>query len=152
MPRYQVFQTPLAGLVLEYHANVLPSVTLPIGKRTYSLHGGYASTPEHAIQLDALEGLTFLCHQESAMQENRAFHYYPTMAITPRRVRFPPVRSDDDPAMAYMSRYMIAEYVLIAELARDATRARRALGMALAPSTSPPAPSLSSNPPSDHST
>jgi hypothetical protein len=149
---YQVFQIPLAGLVLEYHANVLLSIDVPLGKRTYSLHVGYASTPERAIQLAALAGLTVLRHQESAMQENRAFHYYPTMAVTPRRVWFPPVRSDDDPAVACMSSYMIAEYVLIAELARDATRARRALGMALAPSTSPPAPSLSSNLPSNHST
>jgi hypothetical protein len=86
------------------------------------------------------------------MQENRAFQYYPTMSTTPRRIRFPPVRPDDDVAVAYMSRYMVAEYVLIAELVRDATSARRALGMALAPSTSPPAPSLSSNLPSNPST
>ena len=62
MPRYQVSQTPLAGLVLEYHANVLLSVDLPLGKRTYSLRGGYASTSECAVHLAALAGLTILHH------------------------------------------------------------------------------------------
>ena len=60
MPRYQVFQTSLARMVLEYHANVILSVDLPLGKRTYSLHGGYASTPDRAVQLAALAGLTII--------------------------------------------------------------------------------------------
>jgi hypothetical protein len=149
MPRYQVFQTPIGGVVFEYQASVQLTANFPLGHRAYSFRGGYASTPDRAVQLAALAGLTVLRHQERAMQENRAFQYYPTLATTPRRTRFPPVRQDDDATIVFMSRYMIAEYVLIAELARDATRARRALGIALAPPASPPAPSLSSNPPSE---
>ena len=123
-----------------------------MGNRAYSFRGGYASTPDRAVQLAALASLTVFRHQERAMQENRAFQYYPTIATTPRRIRFPPVRQDDDVAIAFMSRYMIAEYVLIAELVRDANHARRALDIALAPPTPPPPPSLSSNPPSERST
>jgi hypothetical protein len=149
MPWYQVFQIPIGGVLLEYQASVQLTVNLPLGNRAYSFRGGYASTPDRAVQIAALAGLTVLRHQERAMQENRAFQYYPTLATTPSRTRFPPVHQDDDAAVAFMSRYMIAEYVLIAELARDATRARRALGIALAPPASPPAPSLSSNPPSE---
>ena len=122
-----MFQTLLARMVHEYHANVIMSVDLPLGKHTYSLHGGYASTPDHAVQLAAVAGLTIIRHQESTMQENRAFQYYPTMSTTPRRIRFPLVRSDDDVTMVYMSRYMVTEYVPIAELVRDATCARQTL-------------------------
>jgi hypothetical protein len=86
-----------------------------------------------------------LRHQELVMQENRAYSYYPTIAENPRRVRFPSTRPNDDVAIPAMSCFMTAEYMLIAELVRDATRARRLLGAAMAP---PPLPTLShSSPP-----
>ena len=151
MPRYQVFQTPLGGLVLEYRANVFMAVNLSIGKRTYNFHGGYASTPDRAVQLAALAGLTGLRHQESAMQQNRAFHFYPTLATIPQQVRFPRPLAEADAAVISMSRYMIAEYALIVELVRDARDARRALAAALAQLTPPPAPSASINPSLDRS-
>ena len=62
VPRYQVLQTPLEGPVLEYHAKVFMAVNLPIGTRTYNFHGGYASTPDRAVQLAAMVGLTGLRH------------------------------------------------------------------------------------------
>ena len=151
VPRYQVLQTSLRGPVLEYHAHVFMAVHLSIGMRTYNFQGGHASTPDRAIQLAALAGLTGLRHQESAMHQNRAFHFYPTLATIPQQVRFPRPLAEADAAVIGMSRYMIAEYALIVELARDARHARRALAAALASSTPPPAPLASGNPSLDRS-
>ena len=67
MPQYQVFQTPIGGVVLEYHASVQLTARLPLGNRVYSFRGGYASTADRAVQLAALAGLTVLRHQERAM-------------------------------------------------------------------------------------
>ena len=103
-PWYQVFQIPLGGMILEYHAIVFMFVDLPIGRRTYNFHGGYASTPDLAVQLATLAALAGLHHQESAMQENRAFHFYPTLATTPRRVGFSCPLAEDDAAVIGMSR------------------------------------------------
>ena len=151
MPRYQVFQTPLGGLVLEYRANVFMAVNLSIGRRTYNFHGGYASTPDRVVQLAALVGLTGLRHQESAMHQNRAYHFYPTLATIPQQVRFPRPLAEADAAVVGMSRYMIAEYALIVELVRDANLARRALAAALASLTPPPALAASRDPSLDRS-
>ena len=89
VPRYQVSQTPLGGQIFEHRANVFMSANLPIGMRTYNFQGRPTSTPDRAIQLAALAGLLGLRHQESAMQQNRAFHFYPTLGATPQQVRFP---------------------------------------------------------------
>ena len=151
VPRYQVLQTSLGGPILEYHAKVFMAVNLPIGTRTYNFQGGHASTPDRAIQLAALAGLTGLRHQESAMQQNRAFHFYPTLATIPQQVRFPRPLAEADAAVISMSRYMIAEYALIVELVRDANHARRALVAALASLTPPPAPAAFSDPSLDRS-
>src|SRR3954464_9937743 len=70
VPRYQVSQTPIGGQLLEYRANVYVTATI---------QGGPGSTPDRAIQLAALAGLLGLCHRESAMRQNRAFHFYPTL-------------------------------------------------------------------------
>ena len=77
LPWYQVSQTPIGGQLLEYHANVYVAATIPIGVRSYNFQGGPASTPDRAIQLAVLADLLGLCHQESAMQQNRAFHFIP---------------------------------------------------------------------------
>ena len=67
MPRYQVFQAPLGGSVLEYSAVVFLEASLPLGRHAYSFRGGHAATTDRAIQLAALTGLTSLRHQESMM-------------------------------------------------------------------------------------
>ena len=85
------------------------------------------------------------------MQQNRVFHFYPTLGATPQHVRFPRPLAEADAAVVSMSRYMIAEYALIVELVRDARDARRALAAALSVSTPPPAPSTPGNPSSDRS-
>src|SRR4051812_25722521 len=72
-----------------------------------------------------------LRHQESAMQQNRAFHFYPTLGATLQQVRFPRPLAEADAAVISMSRYMIDEYALIVDLVRDARDARRALPAAL---------------------
>src|SRR3954466_9737790 len=72
MPRYQVFQTPLEGSVLEYRVDVFMEATLPLGRHTYSFRGGHVATPDRAIQLAALTSLMSLRHQESMMQQDRA--------------------------------------------------------------------------------
>ena len=72
-PHYQVFQFSTGGRILEYVAHVHLSAPIPVGKRTYSFHGGYGPTPEHAIQLAAMVGMTGLCHQENMVQENCAY-------------------------------------------------------------------------------
>ena len=84
-----------------------------------------------------MAGVAGLCHQESMVQENRAYQYYPTIVENPRRIQFPSVNNPDDPAILAMSRYMTVECLLISELVRDAIRARRLLGVALP--QSPPA-------------
>ena len=93
-----------------------------------------------------MAGVTGLRHQESMVQENRAYQYYPTIVENPRRIQFPSVNPQDDLAILAMSRYMMAECHLIFELVRDTIRARRLLGVALpqsppASSTPPPHPS-----------
>ena len=148
-PHYQVFQSPAGGRILEYVAHVHLSAPIPVGKRTYSFHGGYGATPERAIQLAAMAGITGLRHQESMVQENRAYQYYPTIVENPRRIQFPSVNPQDDLAILAMSHYMTVECLLIFELARDAIRARRLLGVALPQSppaspTPPPRPSRTS--------
>jgi hypothetical protein len=109
---------------------------IPIGRRTYSFHGGYGAIPDHDVQLAAMAGVTGLHHQEHTMQENRVYKYYPTIVENPKRVRLPSARPQDDAAIFSMSRYMTAKYILISELVRDATQARRLLGATLTPSPS----------------
>src|SRR3954469_5728410 len=75
LPRYQVSQTPIGGQLLEYRNNVYLTATIPIGVRSYNFQGGPAPTPDRAIQLSALAALLGLRHQESAMHQNRAFHF-----------------------------------------------------------------------------
>src|SRR3954469_963583 len=149
LPRYQVSLTPIGGQLLEYRASVYVTATIPIGVRSYNFQGGPGSTPDHAIQLAALAGLLDLRHQESAMQQNRAFHFYPTLGETPQQVRFPRPLAEADVVVITMSRYMISQYALLVDLVRDARDARRALAAALSLSTSPPTPATLGNPPSD---
>src|SRR3954462_12535921 len=137
LPRYQVSQAPIGGQLLEYRANVYVAATIPIGVRSYNFQGGPASTPDRAIQLAALAGLLGLRHQESAMQQNRAFHFYPTLGATPQQVRFPHPLAEAGAAVITMSRYMIAQYALLVDIVRDATRS---LAAALSLSTPPPTP------------
>src|ERR1043165_2019920 len=84
LPRYQFSQTPIRGLLLEYRASVFVTATVPIGVRSYNFQGGPGSTADHAIQLAALAGLLGLRQQESAIQQNRAFHFYPTLGANPQ--------------------------------------------------------------------
>src|SRR4051812_37126368 len=149
MPRYQVSQTPIGGQMLEYRANVYVIATIPIGVRSYNFQGGPASPQDRAIHLAALAGMLGLRHQESAMQQNRTFHFYPTLGATPQQVRFPRPLAEADAAVITMSRYMIAQYALLVDLVCDARDARRALAAALSLSTSPPTPATPGNPPSD---
>src|SRR4051812_14941213 len=79
LPRYQVSQTPIGGQLLEYRASVYVKATIPNDVCSYNFQGGSGSTPDCAIQLAALAGLLGLRHQESVMQQNRAFHFYPTL-------------------------------------------------------------------------
>ena len=92
-----------------------------------------------------MAGVTGLRHQESMVQENRAYQYYPTIVENPRRIQFPSVNNPDDPAILAMSRYMTAEYLLISELVRDAIQARILLGVAL-PQSPPASPNISPRP------
>ena len=85
------------------------------------------------------------------MQQNRAFHFYPTLGTIPQQVRYPRPLAEVDGAVISMSRYMIGEYALIVGLVHDARDARRALAAALALSTPPLAPSASNNPSLDRS-
>src|SRR3954467_5195196 len=147
LPRYQVSQMPIGGQLFEYRASVYVAATIPIGVRSYNFQGGPASTPDRAIQLAAMAGLLGLRHQESAMHQNRAFHFYPTLGATPQQVRFPRPPPDADAAVIALSRYMISQYALIVELVRDARDARRALAAALSLSTSSPPPATPANPP-----
>src|SRR3954463_5888460 len=125
------------------------SATIPISVRSYNFQGGPASTPDRAIQLAAMAGLLGLRHQESAMHQNHAFHFYPTLGATPQQVRFPRPLVEADAAVITLSRYMISQYALIVELVRDVRDARRALAAALSLSTSSPTPATPGNPPSD---
>ena len=84
-PHYQVFQSPTGGRILEYVAHVHLSAAIPVGKRTYSIHDGYGATPERAVQLAAMVAITCL-RQESMVQENRGYQYYPTIVENPRRI------------------------------------------------------------------
>src|SRR5215216_6790944 len=145
-PHYQVFQFSAGGRILEYVAHVHLSAPIPVGKCTYSFHGGYGANPERVVQLAAMAGITGLRQQESLVQENRAYRYYPTIVENPKRIKFPSINPQDDLAILAMSRYMTAECLLISELVRDAIRARRSLGATLPqypPSspTPPPRPS-----------
>src|SRR3954463_7453032 len=106
------------------------SATIPISVRSYNFQGGPTSTPDRAIQLAAVAGLLGLRHQESVMQQNRAFHFYPTLGTTPQQVRFPRPLAEADAAVITMSRYMITQYALLVELIHDARDARRALAAA----------------------
>src|SRR4051812_21651716 len=108
IPRYQVSQTPIGGQILEYRANIYVTSNIPIGVRSYNFQGGPASTPDRAIQLATLAGLLGLRHQESAMQQNRTFHFYPTLGATPQQERFPFPLAEADAAVITMSGYMIA--------------------------------------------
>src|ERR1041384_4500693 len=149
LPRYQVAQTPIGGQLLEYRASVYLTAPVPTGVRSYNFQGGPGSTPDRAIQLAALAGLLGLRHQESAMQQNRAFHFYPPLGATPHQLRFPRPLVEADAAVITMSRYMIAQYALLIDLVRDARDARRALAAALSLATAPPTPATPGNPPSD---
>src|SRR3954469_4862376 len=149
LPRYQVSQAPIGGQLLEYRASVYVTATIPIGVRSYNFQGGPGSTPDRAIQLAALAGLLGLRHQESAMQHNRAFHFYPTLGATPQQVRFHRPLAEADAAVITMSHYMISQYAPLVDLVRDARDARRSLAAALSLSTGPPTPATPGNPPSD---
>ena len=83
------------------------------------------------------------------MQQNRAFHFYPTLGATPQQVRFPRPLAEADVVVVTMSHYMISQYALLIDLVRDARDARRALAAALSLSTAPPSPATPGNPPSD---
>src|ERR1043165_10212766 len=120
-------------------------VHLPISVRTYNFQGGTTSPPDRAIQLGVLEGLLGILHQESAMQQSRAFHFYPTLGVTPQQVRFPRPLAEADATVITMSRYMIAQYALLVDLVHDARDARRAHAAALSLSTSPPTPATPGN-------
>ena len=89
-----------------------------------------------------MAGVTGLRHQESMVQENRAYQYYPTIVENPRRIQFPSVNPQDDLAILVMSRYMTAVRLLISELVRDTIRARRSPGAFL-----PQSPPVSPTPP-----
>src|SRR3954471_2521116 len=65
LPRYQVYQTPIGGQLLEYRASVFMTSTVRTGVHTYNFQGGPGSTPDRAIQLVALAGLLGLRHLES---------------------------------------------------------------------------------------
>ena len=151
MPRYRVFQAPLGGSVFEYHAEVFLEAGLPFGRHIYHFRGGHAATTDRAIQLAALSGLTGLRPQESMMQQDRAFRLYPTLAAAPDRTRIPRPPAEADAEVISLSRYVIAAYTLVFELAHDAKQARRALAAASAPTNSLPAPSASSDPSIDRS-
>ena len=92
-----------------------------------------------------MAGVTGLRHQESMVQENRAYQYYPTIVENPRRIQFPSVNPQDDPAILAMSHYMTTECLLISELVRDAIRARRFLGVTI-PQSPPASPNLPPRP------
>ena len=113
---YQVFPFSARGRILEYVAHDHLSALIPVGKRTYSFHGGYSATPECAVQLAAMAAITDLHRQESMVQENRAYQYYPTIVENPKRIQFPSVNPQDDLGILAMSRYMMAECLLISEL------------------------------------
>ena len=130
-PHYQVLSFSTGGRILEYVAHVHLSAPIPIGKCTYSFHGGYGATPKHAVQLAAMAATNGLRRQESMVQENRAYQFYPTIVENPKRIKFPSINPQDDPTIFAMSRYMTAECLLISELVRDAIRARRSLGATL---------------------
>src|SRR3954462_9315091 len=149
LPRYQVSLAPIRGQLFEYRASVYVAATIPIGVRSYNFQGGPASTPDRAIQLAAMAGLLGLRHQESAMHQNRALHFYPTLGATPQQVRFPRPLAEADAVVITLSRYMISQYALIVELVCDARDARRALAAALSLSTSLPPPANPGNPTSD---
>ena len=83
-PHYQVFQFSAGGRIREYVSHVHLSAPIPVGKRTYSFHGGYDATPERVVQLAAMAGVTGLRHQESMVQENCAYQYYPTIIENPK--------------------------------------------------------------------
>ena len=114
-PHYQVFQFFAGGRIREYVAHVHLSAPIPVGKRTYSFHGGYSATPKCAAQLAAMARITGLRHQESMVQENYTYQFYPTITENPRRIQFPSVDPQDDPAILAISRYMTAEYLLISK-------------------------------------
>src|ERR1043165_8842951 len=130
LPRYQVAQTPIGRQLLEYRASVYLTALVPTGVCSYHFQGGPGSTPDRTIQLAALAGLLGLRHQESAMQQNRAFHFYPTFGVTPQQVRFPRPLAEADAAVITMSRYLISQYALLADLVHDARDSRRALAAA----------------------
>src|SRR4051812_49866530 len=114
--------------------------------RAYNLQGGFAPTQDRAVQLAALAGLAGLRQQESAMYQDRAFHFYPTLISNPQQIGFPRPLAEADAVVTFMSRYMVAEYALLVELVNDAREARRMLAAALASETPPPDPPASGNP------
>ena len=115
-PHYQVFQFSAGRRIWEYVAHVHLSAPILAGKCTESFHGGYGATPERVVQLAAMAAITGLRHQESLVQENRAYQYYPTIVENPRRIQFPSVDPQEDPAIFALSCYMTAECLLISEL------------------------------------
>ena len=85
-PHYQVFQFFAGGRIREYVAHVHLSAPIPVGKRTYSFHGGYGATPERAVQLAAMAGVTGLRHQESMVQVKMATGTKPTGFCLPKPI------------------------------------------------------------------
>ena len=85
-PHYQVFQFSAGGRIREYVAHVHLSAPIPAGKCTYSLHGGYGATPERAVQLAAMAGVTGLRHQESMVQVKMATGTKPTGFCLPKPI------------------------------------------------------------------
>ena len=93
-----------------------------------------------------MAGITGLRRQESMVQENRAYQFYPTIVENPKRIKFPSVNPQDDQTILAMSHYMTIECLLIFELVRDTIQARRLLCASLpqSPPASPtPLPQLS---------
>ena len=89
-PHYQVFQFSVGGRIREYVAHVHLSAPIPVGKRTYSFHGGYDATPRRDIQLAAMAAIPGLQRQESMVQENRAINTIPPSSRILGGSNFPP--------------------------------------------------------------
>ena len=99
---------PIGGQLLEYRASVYVKATIPIDVRSYNFQGGPDSTRDRAIQVAALAGLLGLCRQESAMQQNHAFHFYLTLGATPQQVSFPrPLAEADAAVITMMTRRLL---------------------------------------------
>ena len=96
------------------------------GPYTCSSRRGFSSTPAQAVLFAALDILIELRYNEIQMQTHPRFYYYPSLHDD-GRVRFPIIDPAAKSPASHLSRYIIASYILIHELARELTRARTAL-------------------------